>query len=186
MSAAAIIVTGVVAIVLGWSLRVFNRLVRLRNQVRSAWADIDVQLLRRHDLVPQLVASVQALVEHERTTLESLSALRAQAIQAVGTPGQVHIEHALGKGLEQLLLLREAYPALASNAGFTQLQQQLVEVESHLQYARRFYNGAVRALNDAVQRAPDLLIARCADIGPAEFFEVAPGQAQSPRVEMNR
>ncbi len=162
---------GGVALLLGRAVVVFNRLVRLRNQVRTAWADVDVQLMRRHDLVPALTRAVAAYAGHERGTLEAVTALRDRA-QGLHEPvALAAIEPALAAGIQRLLALREAYPDLAASANFLQLQRDLVDVESQLQYARRFYNGAVRELNDAVQRVPDLVVARVARIGPAAFFE---------------
>ena len=167
-----------------WALRTFNRLVRLRNQMRSAWADIDVQLTRRHDLVPQLVSAVRAYVGHERATLEAVAQLRAQAI-SLTSPAQLgvvesELEHALGR----LFALQEAYPDLKASENFMQLQRDLVEVEEQLQYARRFYNGAVRDYNDATQRFPDLAIARASGFRAEEFFEAGDAQRAAVRVEM--
>src|SRR5690349_18823102 len=125
-----------------WALITFNGLVRLRNQVRTAWADIDVQLKRRHDLVPQLVAAVKGYSGYERSVLTSVTELRTQAMQQ-RSPAQLgQTEAALATGVNQLLALKEAYPDLKSNQNFLQLQRDLVEVEDNLQYARRFYNGA--------------------------------------------
>ena len=167
-----------------WALRTFNRLVRLRNQMRSAWADIDVQLTRRHDLVPQLVSAVRAYVGHERATLEAVAQLRAQAI-SLTSPAQLgvvesELEHALGR----LFALQEAYPDLKASENFMQLQRDLVEVEEQLQYARRFYNGAVRDYNDATQRFPDLAVARATGFRAEEFFEAGDAQRAAVRVEM--
>jgi LemA protein len=169
-----------------WGVFAFNRLVRLRNQVRTAWADIDVQLQRRHDLVPQLVAAVRGYAGHESALLEAVTALRAQAM-AVASPARLGaLEQALEQAVGRLLLLREAYPDLKANQNFAQLQRELVEVEEQLQYARRFYNGAVRDLNDGVQRVPDLVVARAFGFGDAEFFQAAEGGRAAPVVELSR
>ncbi|HSJ23727.1 MAG TPA: LemA family protein [Longimicrobiales bacterium] len=158
-------------ILLAWVVYVFNRLVRLRNQMRTAWADIDVQLMRRHDLVPQLVAAVQGYAAHEKGLLQTVTELRAQAV-ATTSPAQLGtVETALEQALSRLFALKEAYPDLKASDNFAQLQQQLVEVEDHLQYARRFYNGAVRDYNTSIQRVPDLLVARSFGFGEAEFFQ---------------
>lgn len=172
------------ALLVGGAL-LFNRLVRLRNQVEAAWADIDVQLTRRHDLVPQLVTAVRAYAGHERATLEAVTELRARAVatDSRGKLGQV--ESALEQALSRIFALREAYPELAASENFAQLQRDLVEVEDHLQYARRFYNGAVRDLNTAVQRVPDVLVAQAFGFREAEFFQ-AETEARSPaRVEID-
>lgn len=160
-----------VVLALVWGMTIYNRLVRLRNQVRTAWADIDVQLVRRHDLVPQLVSAVQGYAAHERATLDAVTALRAQAAGATDAAALGELEHALGDGLQRLLVLQEAYPELAASALFARLQADLVDVEAQLQYARRFYNGAVRDLNDAVQKVPDVVVARLTGIRAAGFFQ---------------
>jgi LemA protein len=171
---------------LAWGVAAFNRMVRLRNQVRTAWADVDVQLMRRHDLVPSLVSAVQAYAGHEQAVLSAVTELRAQALTA-SAPGPLGaIEDALEQGLGRLLALKEAYPDLKADQNFLQLQRDLVEVEEQLQYARRFYNGAVRDLNDAVQRVPDLLVARACRFGEADFFQAEAGGRAAPRVEMDR
>ena len=165
-----------VALALGaWALLVFNGLVRLRNQVRTAWADIDVQLQRRHDLVPQLVATVQGYAGHEHALLEAVTALRAQALTQAAPAQLGKLEEALQLQLGRLFALQEAYPALKASENFLQLQRDLVAVEEQLQYARRFYNGAVRDLNDGVQRVPDVFVARAFGFSGAEFFQAEAG-----------
>ncbi|MGY1425460.1 LemA family protein [Lysobacter sp. A289] len=176
----------VVLALLAWAVVAFNRLVRLRNLVRAGWADIDVQLLRRHDLVPMLVEAVRGYANHEKATLDSVTALRGQAMQTQSPAQLAGIEHALEQGVVRLLLLQEAYPDLKASGNFLQLQRDLVEVEDHLQYARRFYNGAVRELNDAVQKFPDLLVARGFGFAEAEFFEAGEGSRAVPKVETLR
>lgn len=169
---------------LAWAVYVFNRLVRLRNQVRNAWADIDVQLVRRHDLVPQLVAAVQAYAGHERATLQLVTGLRASAMAQPGPQKLGEVEAELQTGIGRLLALREAYPDLDASENFGQLQRDLVAVEEHLQYARRFYNGAVRDYNDGIQRVPDLLVARATGFHPAEFFQSGEAQRAAARVQL--
>jgi LemA protein len=177
---------GVCALVLAvWALLVFNRLVRLRNQTRTAWADIDVQLTRRHDLVPQLVATVQGYASHEQTALEVVTALRSKAMQQTSPSRLGEVEAHLEQALGRLFVLQEAYPDLKASDNFSQLQRDLVAVEEQLQYARRYYNGAVRDYNDAVQRVPDLLVARSFSFAAAEFYQAkaperAPIEVQLP------
>jgi LemA protein len=150
---------------------VYNGLVRLRNQARTAWADIDVQLTRRHDLVPQLVAAVQGYAGHEKALLEAVTELRARAL-VEKSPAQLgEVESALEQAMGRLLALQEAYPDLKASDNFLALQRDLVGVEDQLQYARRFYNGAVRDLNDAVQRVPDLAVARVFAFERGEFYQ---------------
>ncbi|WP_310231802.1 LemA family protein [Luteimonas terrae] len=174
------------AALLVWAVIVFNRLMRLRNQVRTAWADIDVQLVRRHDLVPQLVSAVQAYAAHERATLDAVTALRARAMATADAATLSDLEQSLGAGIQRLIALQEAYPVLAASDNFAQLQADLVEVETQLQYARRFYNGAVRDLNDAVQRVPDTLVARLTGVGQAVYFQAVDDSRRPAAVELTR
>ena len=168
-----------------WALITFNGLVRLRNQVRTAWADIDVQLKRRHDLVPQLVAAVKGYSGYERSVLTSVTELRTHAMQQQSPAQLGQTEAALAAGVNQLLALKEAYPDLKSNQNFLQLQRDLVEVEDNLQYARRFYNGAVRDYNTSIQRFPGMLIAGAGGFKPDEFFSAVEDDRGVVRVELN-
>jgi LemA protein len=168
-----------------WTIFLFNRLVRLRNQVRAGWSDIDVQLMRRHDLVPMLVEAVKAYAGHEKTLFERVAALRSEAVSAKQSPARLaDIEASLEREVGRLLVIKEAYPELKASENFLKLQRDLVDVEDHLQYARRFYNGAVRELNDGVQRFPDLLIANAFGFKQAEFFEAPAGAETAPKLEM--
>ena len=179
-----LLLTLLVAGLLAWAIFAFNRLVRLRNQVKTAWADIDVQLQRRHDLVPSLVTAVQAYAGHESATLKAVSELRTQAL-AQTRPAQLGpVEASLERELGRLIALKESYPDLKANQNFAQLQQELVQVEEQLQYARRFYNGAVRDYNDGTQRVPDLLVARLTGFKGAEFFQAEAGSRDAVTVEM--
>ncbi len=185
MSLSALLIIAVAIVLALWGVWVFNRLVRLRNQVRTAWADIDVQLQRRHDLVPQLVAAVKGYASHESALLQSVTELRAQAM-TLNTPARLgEVESALEQALARLLVLQEAYPDLKASENFLQLQHELVETEDQLQYARRFYNGAVRDNNDARQRFPDLLVARTFGFDDAEFFQTGAESRKAPTVEMS-
>ena len=181
----AMLVLAMAAALLGWSVFAFNRLIRLRNQVRTAWADIDVQLQRRHDLVPQLVEVTRGYAGHERATLEAVTELRNQAQVAHGANQQGLAETALEQALGRLIALREAYPDLKANENFAQLSAALVTIEEHLQFARRFYNGAVRDYNDTTQRAPDFILARSFGFDDAEFFQAETGSRSAPKVELS-
>ncbi len=154
----------------GYAIWVFNRLVRARNQVHVAWSDVDVQLQRRHDLVPMLVETVRGYVRHESGLLERVTAERAQARQAGSISARSESETALATDLGRLIALREAYPDLKASDNFRQLSTQLVEIEDALQHARRFYNGSVRQYNTDIQRFPDVLIARITGFHEADFF----------------
>ena len=186
MTTSLLLLAALVVALLAWAVLLFNRLVRLRNQVRTAWADIDVQLSRRHDLVPSLVAAVKGYADHEGAVLEAVTTLRARAT-ALEAPAQLgDVEAALEHGLGRLVALQEAYPDLKANQNFAQLQRDLVEVEEQLQYARRFYNGAVRDYNDAVQRVPDLFVARVGGFHDAEFFQADDAGRAAVKVELAR
>jgi LemA protein len=162
------------------AISLFNELVAARNQVRSAWSDVDVQLTRRHDLVPQLVAAVQGYAGHERATLALITELRTRAMAAASLQDKAQLEGELASQVQRILALQESYPDLKASANFLALQRDLVAIEDHLQYARRFYNGAVRDLNNRIETFPSLLVARAANIRPADFFRQGEGQ-EAPR-----
>jgi len=151
---------------------IYNRLVRDRNQVLAAWSDIDVQLKRRHDLVPQLVTAVKAYADYEKATMTAVNELRSRSESARRLSEKAAIEEAMESALHRLLVVAEDYPELKADRNFRQLQTELTEVEDHIQYARRFYNGSVRILNTRVQTFPHMLLARPLGFEPAEFFEV--------------
>ena len=184
MSLAFLVVAAVGLLLAAWLVMAYNRLVRLRNQVRTAWADVDVQLIRRHDLVPALVSAVKAYAGHEQAVMATVTELRGQAMAAMAPARLGELESALEQGIGRLLALQEAYPDLKASGNFAQLQRDLVQVEEQLQYARRFYNGAVRDLNDTVQRVPDLLVARLFGFGNAEFFQAEDGGRAAVKVEL--
>jgi LemA protein len=169
---------------IGWAVFAYNRLVRLRNQVRAAWADIDVQLVRRHDLVPQLVAAVKGYADHEQAVLGAVSSLRAEAATLTSPARLGQVETALEQALSKLFALEEAYPDLKASDNFRDLQRDLIAVEEQLQYARRFYNGAVRDNNDGVQRVPDVLIARAMGFAAAEFFQAGDDERRAVKVKV--
>lgn len=179
------IIAAIAVALLLWIVFVFNRLVGLRNQMRNAWADIDVQLSRRHDLVPQLVAAVKGYVSHEQAVLAAVTQLRSEALAQTSPARLYPIESALEQALTGLLALQEAYPDLKASDNFLNLQTGLVEIEDHLQYARRYYNGAVRDNNDAVQRIPDLLVARVCGFGNAEYYQADEDERAAIKVSLS-
>jgi len=177
-----LLLLAVAVAVLLWGILSFNQFVHLRNQVRAAWADIDVQLRRRHDLVPNLVAVVQGYAAHEKATLELVTELRAQAL-SLANPAQLgEVETRLEQGISRLIALQEAYPDLKASQNFAALQRDLVEVEDHLQYARRYYNGAVRDFNTLLERIPDLIIGRTFGFSREEFFQADAEERRAPEV----
>ena len=149
----------------------YNRLVRSRNRVSTAWSDIDVQLQRRHDLIPQLVKAVDAYAQYEKATLEAVTELRAEAMRVVDVDARGKVEQALSEGVSRLLAVAESYPDLKANENFLKLQAELVETENYLQFARRYYNGSVRDYNTMTETVPSNLVARVFGFGPREFFQ---------------
>jgi LemA protein len=161
-----------VVVIIVWVIVIYNRLVRDRQRVLTAWSDIDVQLKRRYDLIPKLVAAVEQYASYERSTLETLIELRSRTGQVSDVGERGAIESQIGGGLRSLMALVEAYPELKADQSFLQLQSELTEVENHIQYARRFYNGSVRNLNTRIDSFPDLLLARVFKFNPKSFFEL--------------
>ncbi len=163
----------------------FNRLVRMRNQVRVAWSDVDVQLERRHDLVPALVNVVKGYAGHERELLERLVRERRQAQARQSPASRSAPEQALGDDLVRLIAVGEAYPDLKASANFRQLADELVAVEDALQHARRFYNGSVRQYNTAIERFPALLLTPALGFRAAEFFAAEEGARANVHVHLD-
>jgi LemA protein len=164
---------------------IFNRLVADRNQAMAAWSDIDVQLTRRHDLVPQLVKAVKAYAGYERATLEAVTELRARSEAAHHLADKARIEDEMVAGINRLVALAEDYPDLKADENFLQLQRELAGIEDHLQYARRFYNGSVRIYNTRLESVPDLIIARAFGFRPREFFAADDEEIRAvPRIEL--
>ena len=150
----------------------YNRLVGDRNQARQGYADIDVQLKRRADLVPQLVEAVRAYAAYEKALLTTVTALRSAALAQPRIAERFEKEKALGEGLKQLVLLQESYPQLKADANFRDLAAKLVTIEDQLQYARRFYNGAVQQYQTRLESFPDLVVAKLLGFRPMPFFSL--------------
>ncbi|MGQ0544880.1 MAG: LemA family protein [Betaproteobacteria bacterium] len=150
---------------------VYNRLIAARNLARQGYADIDVQLKRRADLVPRLVEAVRGYAAYEKALLTTVTELRSAAMADETLAARFGHERKLGQGLKQLVLLQENYPELKADANFRQLSQGLVEVEDHLQHARRFYNGAVKQYATRLESFPDIVVARTFGFRPLPFFE---------------
>lgn len=163
-------------IVLLWFMGTYNGLIRLRNHCRESWADIDTELKRRHDLIPNVVAVVKGYAAHEQQLFEEIAAARARASTTDHTGTHVgelcRAENELLRGVRRVFAVAEANPALKADAQFLRLQQELVNTEDRIQASRRFFNANVRDLNNRVESVPSSLVASMAGIGPAEFFEV--------------
>ena len=159
----------------------YNRLVRLRNTVRSSWSDIDVQLKKRYNLIPSLVETVKGYSKHERELLEKVTQARAGAI-AARTPGETAVhEQQLVAGLRNLMVAVEAYPDLKANQNFLDLQKQLQAIETDIEHARRYYNAVVRDYNTSIETFPAVLLASMLGFKPEDFFELDdPGTMRKP------
>jgi LemA protein len=167
-----ITVIAVLALLLIWVLTVYNGLVAMRQRVSEAFADIDVQLKQRHDLVPNLVETVKGYAAHERDTLDAVVQARNAAISAQGPAAQAGAENMLTGALRQLFALSEAYPNLKANTNFQELQTELTDIENKLAAARRFFNNAVQEYNTGIQQLPAALFASSLGFAPREFFDV--------------
>ena len=180
------LVAAVILVILIYGVWTFNRLVRERNLVREGWSGIDVQLRRRTDLVPNLVETVKAYAAHERKLFEDIARIRSDSIAASNIKTQENSERELQGALSRLIALKEAYPNLKADGNFRKLQDQLAEIEDHLQMARRYYNGSVRNLNILIQSFPNVLIARPLGFKEAEFFQIDAGEGATPQVTFQR
>ena len=171
---AAVVLAAVAAVLLLLLLFLvftYNRLVRLRNEAETGWANIDVQLKRRFDLVPNLVQAVKGYAEHERETFDSVTAARAAAQQAAGPAQAAQADTALGGALSRLLAVSEAYPQLRASENFLALQQELADIEDKLAAARRYYNTTVYRYNTVQQTFPTVVVTRLFRFKEREFFE---------------
>ena len=172
MTAAAGIVAALLAAALVWAVFIYNRLVGDKNRVLAAWSDIDVQLKRRHDLIPKLVDAVKRYAAYESATLAEVTELRARSQHSESIAEIGGVEAEIGGRLRRLVALAEAYPELEADDAFLTLQKDLTDVENTIQYARRYYNGAVRLLNTRIDSFPDMLVAGPSGFVKADYFEL--------------
>ena len=172
MSSSTIILVAVIVVVVLWAISVYNGLVSMRQRVNEAFADVDVQLRQRHDLIPNLVETVKGYAAHERGTLDEVVKARNVAVAAQGPAQQAAAENMLSGALRQLFALSEAYPDLKANAEFLQLQAELTDLENKIAAARRFFNNAVQEYNTGIQRFPAALFAASFGFAPKDFFDL--------------
>jgi LemA protein len=181
---ATLLVLGGIVIVVGlWFVITYNGLVRLRNAAKNAWSQIDVQLKRRYDLIPNIVETVKGYAAHEKTTLEQVIQARQRGIEASTVKDQAAAENMITGALRQLFALSEAYPNLKANENFLALQEELSSTENKIGFARQYYNDTVQAFNTRQQMFPANLVASMLGFEPAEFFEIEePSHRQAPKV----
>ena len=180
MSSIAWIILGIIVLVLLWVVFIFNRFITLRTRVREASADIDVQLKRRYDLIPNLVSTVKGYMVHERQTLESVTNARTAAMGAHGAQEKLDKENMLSSTLKTLFAVAENYPDLKANANFLDLQRELTDTENKIQASRRFFNTNVRDLNILIETFPSRIIAGLFNFKKETFFEVGSSEEREP------
>ena len=177
------ILLGVVAIVVVFFVILYNRLVAARNRSENAWGQIDVQLQRRHDLIPNLVETVRGYAAHEQDTFERVIAARNRAVEAEGPSEQAEAENFLTGALRQLFALAEAYPELKASTNFSQLQGSLEDTENKLAISRQIYNDTVLTYNNLVQTVPSNIVANLANFETKEYFDAPEAADEAPQVE---
>ena len=180
---AAIIIIVIIVLAVIVFIVLYNGLVKLRNRVDNAWSQIDVQLQRRHDLIPNLVETVKGYAAHERQTLEAVTQARNNAVQAQGPAAQGQAENVLTGALRQLFAVAEAYPDLKANQNFLNLQEELTSSEDRVAYARQFYNDSVLGYNTKRQSLPSSVLAGMFNFSPREYFEGEEASREVPRVQ---
>lgn len=171
-------------VVVGWFVLSYNGFIKGKNQYTEAWADIEVQLKRRYDLIPNLVNTVKGYATHESTAFEKVTEARSKAMQASSLADHASAEENLGKAVTGLFGIAEAYPDLKANANFIELQRELSDTENKIQAARRFYNGTVKDFNTRVQSVPSNIVAGLFGFKTTEFFDLADGDAAQQPVEV--
>jgi LemA protein len=182
MSTTGWIVLAVVVVAILWIIMIYNRLVAMRQRVGQAFADVDVQLKQRHDLIPNLVETVKGYATHERGTLDAVIQARNAAMAAHGPAAQSQAENMLSGALRQMFALAEAYPDLKANANFQQLQVELSDIENKIAAARRFFNNAVQEYNTGIQQFPAVLLAGPFGFREEQFFDLGESRAQVEQV----
>jgi LemA protein len=177
MSTTTLIVLAVIVVVVVWAISVYNGLISMRQRVNQAFADVDVQLKQRHDLIPNLVETVKGYAAHESGTLENVVKARNAAMTAQGPQQQAAAENMLSGALRQLFALSESYPDLKASANFQQLQAELTDLENKIAASRRFFNSAVQEYNTGIQRFPAALFAASFGFAPKTFFDLGDERA---------
>lgn len=177
------IILGIVAVLVIWAIAVYNGLIRLKNRVDEAWSDIDVQLKRRYDLIPNLVNTVKGYASHEKEVFEKVTEARTRAMAAQSAGDKAQAENMLSQTLKSLFAVAEAYPDLKANQNFLELQRELADTEDKIQASRRFYNGNVRDFNIKIQVFPNNIFAGMLNFTGREFFEAEGEAKEAVKVE---
>ena len=166
-----------------WLAGMYNSLIKLRNRTEEAWSDIDVQLKRRYDLIPNLISTVKGYAAHEKDLLEKVTQARTSAMDASGVHDKQEAENMLSGTLKSLFAVTENYPDLKANQNFLELQRELTDTEDKIQAARRFYNGNVRDLNTKIETIPTNIMASMISLSKREFFEAEEAEKEVVKVE---
>jgi LemA protein len=174
----------IVVAIVGWAIAAYNRLVSLRNQVDNSWRQIDVQLKRRHDLIPNLIEAVKGYMQFERDTLTQVVEARAKAVGATDQASRIAAENQLSAGLGRLLAVMENYPQLKADENVLKLQEELTTTENQIAFARQAYNDVVYELNTRTETFPSNIIASNFGFKPADYFKGAPEDQAVPRVDL--
>jgi LemA protein len=183
---ALIIVVVVVVVLIISVVGIYNVLVRLRNQVDNSWSQIDVQLKRRHDLIPNLLETAKGYMQHERQTFEAITEARSQAMQTKTVPEAAKAEGALGEALSKFMLVVENYPDLKANQNFLAIQEELTSTENKISFARQSYNDQVLFLNNKIQMFPSNIVANMFTFGKRDFFEIEnAAEREVPKVKFS-
>jgi LemA protein len=182
----AIIIVAIIVVLLLVVVAMFNKLVRLRNRAENAWAQVDVQLRKRYDLIPNLVETVKGYASHERETFEAVTNARVAAQQAQGVQQQAQAENMLTAAIGRLFAVAEAYPQLRATENFQQLQAQLSDVESNIAVARQVYNDTVLSYDNALQTVPTNILAGIFNFNPREYFQTEDATREAPRVDFGQ
>lgn len=177
------ILAALVFVLIVWIITVFNGIVTLRNRTQEAWSDIDVQLKRRHDLIPNLIETVKGYAKHEASVFEKVTEARSQAMQAKGAEEAGKAENMLTDTLKSLFAVAENYPELKASENFQKLQDELTDTEDKIEAARRFYNGNVRDFNIKIQVFPNSIVASMTGSKAFELFQMAEGEKKAPQVK---
>lgn len=185
MQTAIIILVAIVLVVVVFLIFTYNGLVRMRQRVQNAWSQMDVQMKRRYDLIPNLVNTVKGYATHERETFEKVTAARNMAMSAKNISEQAQAENMLSDALKSLFAVAEAYPDLKANANFLQLQAELSDTENKIAYARQFFNDTVQTFNTRLETFPTNLIAGMLGFRKVDYFELGGGRVEAQAVTVN-